>query len=649
MVAVGLRMYQWDALSLGNDDLSTLTRTRYDSFSELIEKGVKEDVHPAGLQIFMYAWTALVGYGEWAVRLPFLLMGLGSMVLVFLLGKKWASESCGLLMAAALATWQYVIMHHLSIRMYTSGMFLILVMVLCWTNLLWHTEKRPWLNFVGYVLAAALCCYNHYFSMLLAGIIGLTGLFFLQKQTRNAYLAANLLVLLLYLPHIPIFLHQLSMKGIGGWLAKPTMQFFPDYFSFIFHHSIIQMVMVGALVLWGIFQNRKCAKFLAKDAKIPNEMRFPLRPLRSSLSAFAVKNKKWIALLWFLLPMLIGYTYSVLREPVMHYGGLFFSFPFLLLFLFSFIPKLDPKPMAVILLIFMGGSVYSLVWEREHYEIFYNRGVMAGVQKSLELIQEKGADSVVSIAQVNHPYYADYYLEKWAPDLHMDSYDLPDFITFRKWLAEQKATHLSVFWVAKAFPLEYLLLIKEAYPWQVEKEEWAISEYYHYSKQKPDNYQEVAYHFQSSQYFDGLGSPYWNATQTDSIFRFDSLTEYGPTFRAKLSEVSQTDYDILEVEVLGRFDSVTELLPKLVFSVGHEGESLHWQAIPLHRFISEPGLWQKAYFAWRLRHLQLAYDEKSEISIYLWNPGKAFGEIASINIRTCLGNPWLYALIEKQK
>ena len=137
------------------------------------------------------------------------------------LGKNGENESCGLLMAAGschLAVCNYASPEHSHVYqwdVFDSDYDFVLVeyALECGKNV-------PGWIFVGYIFTAALCCYNHYFSMLLAGIIGLTGLLFIQKNNRNTYLAANMLVLLLFLPHIPVLLHQLDMKGIGGWLAK---------------------------------------------------------------------------------------------------------------------------------------------------------------------------------------------------------------------------------------------------------------------------------------------------------------------------------------------------------------------------------------------------------------------------------------------
>lgn len=52
-----LRVYVPGGMVLVGDDLSALLRTHYGSWNELVEKGLKTDVHPPGIQVFLYFWN----------------------------------------------------------------------------------------------------------------------------------------------------------------------------------------------------------------------------------------------------------------------------------------------------------------------------------------------------------------------------------------------------------------------------------------------------------------------------------------------------------------------------------------------------------------------------------------------------------------
>ena len=69
LVAAVLRFYNYADWSMSNDELSALTRLQFDSFGEMIQKGVRDnDMHPMGVQSFLWVWTHWFGLNETAVR-----------------------------------------------------------------------------------------------------------------------------------------------------------------------------------------------------------------------------------------------------------------------------------------------------------------------------------------------------------------------------------------------------------------------------------------------------------------------------------------------------------------------------------------------------------------------------------------------------
>lgn len=77
------------------DEVSAWGRTGFSSFSELIQKGVKGDGHPAGIQVFLNYWRMLAGDTEAAFKFPFLIMGILSIWLAFRIGKFWFNDTVG--------------------------------------------------------------------------------------------------------------------------------------------------------------------------------------------------------------------------------------------------------------------------------------------------------------------------------------------------------------------------------------------------------------------------------------------------------------------------------------------------------------------------------------------------------------------------
>ena len=84
-----LRFYNYAEIPFTHDEFSALFRLDFNSFSELIQKGVKIDGHPAGIHVFLYYWTKAFGSTEWVVKLPFTIFGIISIWLVYLIATKW--------------------------------------------------------------------------------------------------------------------------------------------------------------------------------------------------------------------------------------------------------------------------------------------------------------------------------------------------------------------------------------------------------------------------------------------------------------------------------------------------------------------------------------------------------------------------------
>lgn len=343
LVATTLRFWNFFEIPLTHDEVSALNRTHFENFSDLIEHGVKTDTHPPGVQVFTYYWVKLFGYEQWVVKLPFILMGLGSLLLAYSIFKKWSNETAALLIISLMATLQFTVMYSQIARPYISGMFSILGMVYFWDSLVNRPEKHFWRNLILTSIFGAACGYNHHFSLLAAFIVGLTGVFVIEKKYVLKYLMVGVLITLLYLPNIPIFLHQLDRGGVGEWLGAPTPRFILDFFSYIFNHSVALMFVFVLLLSIGIYNYKKSAQW------------------------------KWVSIsaIWFFSVWIIGYYYSVYRNPVLQFSMLLFFFPFLLHAMLGWIPELGKKTQATLVILVLFAGTTSLVFHRKHYEVFY--------------------------------------------------------------------------------------------------------------------------------------------------------------------------------------------------------------------------------------------------------------------------------------
>lgn len=242
VIAFLLRFFDLFNIPFTHDEFSTLFRTNFSSYNDLIEKGVKIDAHPAGLQVFLYYYKQVFGTSESAIKIPFLLFGLLSVYLVFEIYRNWFNLTLAYVASAFVATIQFTVMYSQIARPYSSGLFFVLVCVFCWGKL--FLEKKNNIKYyLFYALSGVLCLYNHHFSALMFALISFTALFFLSKNQVLKFIISLIAVGLLYLPHIHVFFAQLRLGGLSEWLNKPTPYFLIDYLKYVFHYLFFSKII----------------------------------------------------------------------------------------------------------------------------------------------------------------------------------------------------------------------------------------------------------------------------------------------------------------------------------------------------------------------------------------------------------------------
>lgn len=383
LVALFLRLWHYSDFSLSNDELSALSRIYPESVLKTIELGVRPDGHPAGVQIFLHYIVVVFGNTASIIRLPFVLFGSFSVLLIYILAKRWFGEASAILSAAALCFLEFPILYSQIARPYSSGLFLAILLSLSFDDLVFRSALKKQNIFkalyFGFILALNL--YNHYFSGLFALIASLTGFVFIKKNNIINYLVGLAFASLLFLPHLEItFSIAKNVGGVGEWLAKPNDLWIVDHFIYIFNNSIFLSITV-------------LLTFIVSAVLFKND---------------ASKNKfKILSLFWFLSPFLIGYIYSVKVNPILQNSVLLFTMPFLLLFLFSFFNSNKLKKEYVFLLAFVvfGLSfINTNYYSKSHFDDFKNSAIQ------IEIWKKESASNTLFIENINNPWYLEYYL-----------------------------------------------------------------------------------------------------------------------------------------------------------------------------------------------------------------------------------------------
>ena len=622
LAAVFLRFFNFFEIPYTFDELSALNRTTYDSFNELINKGILNDGHPGLIQVFLYYWVRFFSYSESIVKLPFLLCGLLSVWLVFLIGKKWFSATTGLLSASFIACIQFTVMYSQIARPYATGLCFLLLFVYFWSNTV--IEKRNnLLHWIGFSIAAALCAYNHYFSLFSALLVAISGLFFVSGKQFLKYLLFCFFAILLFLPHYKITLHQFSLGGLN-WLPVPQISFFWNYFEFIFHYSSLFIFLFVAIIVSGLFFHLKYA----------NE--FPRRSLFI------------LAIIWFILPILTGYLYSVYAKPVLQFSVLIFSLPFLFISAFAFFPSLKPKLNTILILLVFSVTIPTLIYGRQYFRFFYNQGYDAIAKNQIALLDSL-KQPVSLMINGYEPLFLQYHSFKYDHEIPCDLYVFDNFnnVQFNSYIKKLKPDYIAIAH-AGVMPLHYFDMVQTENPYFVKKSVGSGYEWYVFSriiqKDRSQFYFTSTLKFDAKAFFGKYNPENISTDPNDTIekvYKYNDGDEWGPEFKATMKELNCGHHDLIHISA----DIYTENSEaNLVFTLKNTDDSLlTWQSVSVQDFPVQQNKWRKVYLTLRLTDFEMNSDSII-MQTYIWNKSKSSLLLDNFSLKLEKGNPFIYSM-----
>jgi len=426
--------------SYTNDELSAINRFRFDNFSDLIEKGVKTgDMHPAGIQIFEKGWSSIFGTSELALRFPFVLCGVASIFLIFLIGMKWFNRRTGIFAAAILSVLYFPIIQSELARPYSPGLLITLLTAWFYHKVLF-CEVKKYKNaiFLGLCFAAGM--YTHYFLFLFLVFIGFTGLFFLKRDNSKLYFLAVAIAILLFIPHISITLYHLGVGGLG-WLAPPEHDFIFVFLFYAFNESWIFLIFILTLILISFFQKSDEEKF---------------------------KTKYYFLVgIWFFGIYAIGFILSYVSTPVLKIPVMLFAFPFFILMVAYLISKIRQEKIILFLILTLG--FFSTYFEQDLYGNKH-MGYKSIAQHMVDWNKKYGEENIYTVYNLSDPNYMNFYANKLGDtiDFDWDVIEFSDDVLIRRDLMNRTEEYCIVGYSERLTLPQVFETVKEFYPVVVE-------------------------------------------------------------------------------------------------------------------------------------------------------------------------------------
>jgi hypothetical protein len=255
-------------------------------------------------------------------------------------------------------------------------------------------------------------------------------------------------------------------------------------------------------------------------------------------------------LLW-LIPMLTGYFYSIYVNPVLQNSVLLFSFPFLFMLLFSWLPY-DEKSVwsyrySMIILL-------PLLWYITIHKPFRLTDHFGRLKEIVEVYQETeskfGSDKVDVLFNVDDPYFINYYRKNNRKidtgNEHYFSYNGSELLQLRKLVNSSQADYFVYGWSTReSFPAAEDV-IRTKFPNLIEKHEWYNSAVYVFGKNRnntmPPREFKFAVNFDPDEEKYNIES---DSNTTKRNFLLDSTHQFGPVLTVRVGDVISNPDDLL--------------------------------------------------------------------------------------------------------
>ncbi len=599
-IAAVLRLWNYWGWSFTHDELSAIVRLDFNSLAELWKNGIRPDGHPAFVQIFLWISTKIFGMTEAAIRFPFVIAGIGSVALLYFIAKRWFGLTTAYFSSLSLAILDFPILYSQIARPYAFGLFFCLLAVWCWTELLLGSNEKMYRKAILYGIATVLCMLTHYFAFFFALIVAITGFFFLKKETVKPYLISGIIAILIFLPHISLSLHQFGLAGVGDWLARPHIDFLWKFILYACNDSPLVVISFAIISLSALLMYH----------------------LEFSFSKLHI-----VCIAWFLLPFLAGYYYSVRVNPVLQYSTLLFSFPFLLLLVFSFIKESNKKFNNTLLASLSVILLFSTVVEGKFYSREYF-GVFKEINHAATDLQKKyGADKMTTVLNTSTRDIFDFYFKQNNESVRFDfqagddSSFVPDML---KKIGQANTPYFMYGWSNFRSAYEIPEMIKRKYPYIIYDEKHFNSEITLFSKTGSCKRDTIFYSHL------GFESPVPVHVRIDSVKTDSSFSHSGKhslkvepkdkfcfTFKTTVKQLLPDNNGCVNLSAWiytkEKFNS------QIVMDIGQGTTQNDWTAKLTPKFIKQTGAWQEVFVTFQLP--SSAYPD-DEIKLFIWNNNK---------------------------
>lgn len=597
------------------DELSGLDRTRFNSFGELIEKGVKIDAHPALIQIIIYYLSQFFGFTNWIIKLPFLLFSFGAVIYAYFFGLRNFSKQVGII-ASAIFSFSLVFVFYAPIaRMYISGIFFSIALLYYFFEIFFLNNVKL-SNYFLLGLFALLSGLNQHINALFAFTICVSGFFFLSKSNFKTYLITLILTVIAYLPHLSVTLYQLSIGGIGyeegGWLAKPELASIFGFLKILFGTGRTYLIFLALIIL--------C---VAINKKIKFD------------------KKQLFLVLIFLINFLIVYLYSVYNASIYQNSIMLFSGVTMVILVSSF---MEVKNTYVFYSVF--GIVVSVLLFKTYYKKDYYHQCVKTVfeyqfERTLEIKKTFGDKNVYPIFFDADDIMKEIYIKKYNSNFDFKSTSDSVAISlkhFSEFVATLKTDYLVL---TSSYPVQQFIA-SEYYPYLIENIQTQGINYKLYSRKETDKDKVVEGEsvIYSASFFDKKDFEFKESEDLEVVknsfsLLVDSANEYPFDAKAQLNKFTSKEGQVVLLKtVVKSIGKIKDVAACISINDNKNNDPYFFNSIQVSNFRlkkdSTITLYANSFCGTDYNRIK----DKSKCTAFIWNSGQEKFVLKDFEIKT---------------
>jgi mannosyltransferase len=296
---VVLRLYQLGAESLWYDEAIS-TWAAHQSPSQILEIS-KDDNNFFSYYLLLHYWVGLFGDTEYSVRLPSALAGIFTIFVMYKVGCLLFGRNEALIASLILALSPLHVYYSQEARVYE---IMVLLSLLSFYFLLKVIRKGDLRAQAGYVLCTSALMYSHVYGLFvvlaqnlyLATAFLISKPFGLREETLKPglgrWIFLQVLLFVLYVPGLVLLTGWILDPKGRGWIEPPSI-------GVVYSDLVIYAGSPLLLMLLLVLSLLATAGLIREDA--------------------TGREKLWLLLTWFLVPVALPLTVSLFSTPIYYY------------------------------------------------------------------------------------------------------------------------------------------------------------------------------------------------------------------------------------------------------------------------------------------------------------------------------------------